>query len=84
MASQNFKQVLQKRHCKKNRKHSKRKFCNWQLATYIDAFKLSMIISLEPKPNIKNFCVFFQKEALIASIENCKQIKCVFVCVFIY
>ena len=40
-----------------------------------------MKILLEPKPNIKSLCAFFQKEALIASIDNCKQIKCVCVCV---
>jgi len=32
---------------------------------------------LEPKPNIKNLCDLFQRKALITSIDNCKQIKCV-------
>lgn len=56
-------------------------FCNWQLVTCIDAFELSMIIPLETKPNIKNLRDLFQRKTLNESIDNCKQIMCVCVCV---
>jgi hypothetical protein len=40
-----------------------------------------MIIPLETKPNIKNLRDLFQRKTLNESIDNCKQIMCVCVCV---